>query len=395
MKSLHLLLFALLITLFAKAQEGGQEPATPIVPAGEKSPAPGKERRPAFEEMESLSKKVNEGEEEGHLITVSPLVGSSVDTDEKLKYHLFPFVSRTEFVEGRFYMKHDSSIVLRITKTGSAVEERPFSAKELERTRQIIEKLSSAPPKQYKVYVVMRGGYAHSLPLYSEFIFVSLQQYRYNTIATYNVVYGSLGTGSEAGIVAGKVLTSCLSGEIGLHRFRGDPITFSSSGSQTSYREETSLSLNMLKLTPGLKIGFGQKVRYFAGVAASIGIAPEVQEKVVTTFGSGNSSIRLIRDNVQHGGFTAGVLISAGISVRLNRQLALAYNAEVNNQTYSPVKWKTESFRQEGGNGSAYRPRRYSGEFAETAESTEPSVRPKPFYPLNSVSHILSLVLYL
>ncbi|WP_133271393.1 hypothetical protein [Hymenobacter radiodurans] len=85
------------------------------------------------------------------VLTVSPIVGESIDKQEKVTYGLFPFFSFDDFREARFLqtLTPDSSITLQATMLDGSIKQRPFTVSEFRAVRASIEerqKLLSATP---------------------------------------------------------------------------------------------------------------------------------------------------------------------------------------------------------------------------------------------------------
>ena len=85
------------------------------------------------------------------VLTVSPIVGESIDKQEKITYGLFPFYSFNDFREARFIQRltPDSSITLQATMLDGSIKQRPFTINDFRAVRASIEerqKMLSATP---------------------------------------------------------------------------------------------------------------------------------------------------------------------------------------------------------------------------------------------------------
>ncbi|GAB2458541.1 hypothetical protein GCM10011375_07890 [Hymenobacter qilianensis] len=85
------------------------------------------------------------------VLTVSPIVGESIDKQEKITYGLFPFYSFDDFREARFIQRltPDSSITLQATMLDGSIKQRPFTINDFRAVRVSIEarqKMLSATP---------------------------------------------------------------------------------------------------------------------------------------------------------------------------------------------------------------------------------------------------------
>jgi hypothetical protein len=85
------------------------------------------------------------------VLTVSPIVGETIDKQEKITYGLFPFYSFDDFRQARFVQRltPDSTISLQATMLDGSIKQRPFTINDFRAVRASIEerqKLLSANP---------------------------------------------------------------------------------------------------------------------------------------------------------------------------------------------------------------------------------------------------------
>ncbi len=66
-------------------------------------------------------------------------VGEVIDSTEKSKYHLFPFLSSKQFISAQFLTKPDGSVILRAKMKYDTIMDREFSEQMLEWTNILIE----------------------------------------------------------------------------------------------------------------------------------------------------------------------------------------------------------------------------------------------------------------
>ncbi|MFI5203842.1 MAG: hypothetical protein ACHQF2_05045 [Flavobacteriales bacterium] len=67
-------------------------------------------------------------------VTIHPLVGTVIDSTEKVKYHLFPYWKKENFKQASFYRQADSSVVLVGTMKNDSTIQLSFSKQDLKNT---------------------------------------------------------------------------------------------------------------------------------------------------------------------------------------------------------------------------------------------------------------------
>ena len=328
-------------------------------------------------------------------IIVSPIVGESIDSLEKVKYHLFPYFSTATYEMGEFYKYPDSSISLRVKRKDGLTDERSISKNELLWIHNMIEDQNSVHIRKMNrrevFYISADAGIGFNGP--SQNLYVNTTSYMGYYVD--QVVYGSFGKGLNFTGSLGYMITRNVGAELGLGYLNADKEEFFRKDERNNSLNNQKIGVSMWRIMPQMKLSTsGDRFKFYLKQGLIIGVFPRVsvlETYVAPGYYTGVTQTTILTAE-ETGNISWGAISSAGVSCKLKGRLYLTAEMRMISQSYSPAKGEVKDVFVDG----VSQPILYKTvTFQDEHDSRDRVTALRFYYSLNSVGLNIGLHIFL
>ncbi|MEO8146143.1 MAG: outer membrane beta-barrel protein [Bacteroidia bacterium] len=222
----------------------------------------------------------------------------------------------------------------------------------------VILTLLTAQVYSQGIYFAVSAGYG--LPAAPNAFKASNYSYTLNSTghtSSFEIVKGtgSFGKGFQAGGTFGYMFNENVGAELGLSYLSGADMTgnYSESNSSTTFphssTQENTLSGNMLRISPALKIAAGEgKIKPYMKAGLVVGMSPKVIETSFRTDINNGIGSKTEMEIVYSGGTPIGFTGSLGADFKLNDRISIFFEFNMIAQSWAPKKGIMTKYTEDG-----------------------------------------------